>query len=90
MVDSNKLEYGCRMIPEGFLLSLVWGWRTVIFQLSGFLCKHWESRISYKWSYQDLQLPKPSLFCRLPINSVQSSRIGTYNKEDGFSWSMVG
>ena len=38
-VDSKILEHGCRMISTGslsFFLSLVWGWRAVIFQLSDF------------------------------------------------------
>ena len=33
-VDSHKLERGC-VIHAGFPLFVVWGWRTVMFQLCG-------------------------------------------------------
>ena len=32
----NKLEHGWRMIYACFPSSLLWGWRTVMFELSGF------------------------------------------------------
>ena len=38
MVYSEELQHGCRVIL-GFLLFLVWGWTTVMFQLSAFYCK---------------------------------------------------
>ena len=38
IVDFEKLEHGCRMMCTGFPLSLVWGWRMVMFHLSGFYC----------------------------------------------------
>ena len=34
-LDTQRLEHGCRMVV---LLSLVWGWSTIMFQLSGFDC----------------------------------------------------
>ena len=39
ITDSTKLEHPCRMIHAGFPLSLVGGWRMVMFQPSGFYCE---------------------------------------------------
>ena len=36
---SKKLEHGCGMIYAVLLLSLMWGWRTVVVPLSGFYCR---------------------------------------------------
>ena len=37
--DFDKSEHGCRMICVFLPLSLVWGSRTVMFQLYGFYCE---------------------------------------------------
>ena len=44
-VDLQQLQHGCRMVYAGFSLSLVWGWRTFMFQLYGLYCNHHRLRL---------------------------------------------